>query len=236
MTSQDKIHVLDKRIALYQPAKGFRTSIDAVLLAAACPAKAGQSVLDLGCGVGSAGLCVLKRVGEVRLTGLDIQDDHVELAKKNAEENGFQATFLCGDVRGLKDERFDHVICNPPYLESGTHTQSPSPSRAKAMGDTDVQIWVDAALRNLNGRGSLTMIHRADAIDDILYAFGGRFGNVEIIPLWPKIGKPAGRIVIRAVKDSNSPAILHAGLVLHQENGDYTQEAENILRNAAALI
>jgi tRNA1(Val) A37 N6-methylase TrmN6 len=238
------IHVLNKRLALYQAKGGFQSGLDAVLLAAACPAQSNQTLLDLGCGVGTAGLCVLVRVPEINLTGIDIQADHVALAAKNATENSITtANFICANVQDFilhndgKNILFDHIICNPPYNDAGAHHPSPSEAKALAMGhaETSLQDWIDCANRNLKSGGSFTIIHKADQIDKIILAMDGRFGTLEIIPLWPHAGKPAKRVILRARKDRKTPATLHAGLVLHLKNGDYTPEAEEILRHMHAL-
>ena len=235
------IHVLNKRIELAQHEDGFQTSIDAVLLAAACPAKEGARILDLGCGVGSASFCALCRIEGASLTGLDILPDVVALARQNAALNGMdnRAQFECIDIRDFEELAFDHVICNPPYLEAGEHVSSPSEAKATAMGfgedDMDLKDWVDCAHRCLAGQGSLTIIHRADAVDEIIRAMGKRFGAIEIIPLWPKVEREAKRVIVRAFKHRKSPAHIHPGIILHQDNGDYTEQAENILRNMATI-
>lgn len=243
MGSTQEIYVLNKRLKLLHSEKGFKTSMDSVLLAASCPAKAGDHILDMGCGVGGAGFCVLSRVEGVKLTGVEIQTDHVELAEKNAVVNCLQkrTEFICSDIRDYKNENaFDHVICNPPYLEAGAHLRSPHEEKATAMGHDDknlsVKDWVDAAHDCVRSNGTLSMIHRADKIDKIILALGKRFGAVEIIPLWPKVGVNAKRVIIRAVKHRKSPATLHAGLVLHNDEGEYTPEAEKILRDAERLL
>lgn len=241
MSQPEEIQILNKRLRLAQPANGFRTALDSVMLAAACPAQEGQTILDLGCGVGGAGFCVLLRVPGTTLTGIEIQPDHVELATQNIALNGFKnrAAFVCGDVRAYEDARADHVICNPPYLEAGRHLPSPHAAKATAHGHQDEELsvkdWIDAAHRNLKSGGSLTIIHRADALDKILQGLGKRFGAVETIPLWPRMGQPAKRVIIRAVKDRKTPSLLHAGLTLHQENGDYTPQADAVLRDMKPL-
>lgn len=242
MSPTQEIYVLNKRLKLLHTPKGFKTSMDSVLLASACPAKAGDHILDMGCGVGGAGFCVLSRVEGVHLTGVEIQEDHVELAKRNAEVNLFQdrSEFIHCDIREFKREKeFHHIICNPPYLETGAHLRSPYEEKATAMGSDDelsVKDWIDAAHFCLKSKGTLTMIHRADKIDKIILALGKRFGAVDIFPLWPKTGVNAKRVIVRATKDRLSPTTMHAGITLHNEEGDYTQEAERILRDAKALF
>ncbi|MCB9989472.1 MAG: methyltransferase [Rhodospirillales bacterium] len=257
-----EIHVLDKKVRLLQPAQGFRTSLDSVMLAAACPVQDGQSVLDMGCGVGGAAFCVLQRLSGAHVTGVDVQADYVALAQRNIELNGAQvlAEFVCADIRDFKpDRRFDHVICNPPFMEAGHHTPSPHEGRALANGHVDIchsehceeseaaaqdpsltlrmtlKDWLDAGFHNLKSGGSLTMIHRADMTDKIIQGLGRRFGAVEIIPLWPRAGQAAKRVIIRAIKDRKSPAALHPGLVLHEGNGDYTAAADSVLRDGSGI-
>ncbi|MGH1375452.1 MAG: tRNA1(Val) (adenine(37)-N6)-methyltransferase [Alphaproteobacteria bacterium] len=247
-TDDNLIHVLGQKLALYQAPDGFRTSMDSVMLGAACPIKPGQSILDLGCGVGSAGLCALYRVEDTTLNGVDVQPCHVDIATKNAAQNDMskRAQFVCADIRETLDlPTYHHVICNPPYYEYGMHIHSPSDAKAKAMGHTEgdisLQSWVTRAWHHIKGQGSLTMIHDAGQTDALLHALyshngGRRFGNVEIIPLYPRTNTPAKRVIIRAYKHKKSPAILHQGIIMHDENGDYTKAAENILRNVYSLL
>lgn len=232
MATQE-IYVLNKRLKLLHSEKGFRTSIDSVLLAASCPVKAGEHILDMGCGVGGAGLSVLTRVQGAQLTGVEIQEDHAALARENAKANGFedQCDFIHSDICTYKsDQAFDHVICNPPYLEDGAHLRSPDAEKATAMGfeNADLKEWIDVAYRRLKPKGSLTLIHRADQLDIIIRAMGKRFGAIEVFPLWSKTGDSARRVLVRAMKDRRTPMTLHAGLVVHQENGEYSKEAQKI--------
>ncbi|MGB0718865.1 MAG: tRNA1(Val) (adenine(37)-N6)-methyltransferase [Bdellovibrionales bacterium] len=242
MSKKDEIHVLGGRVVLRQIEGGFKTSTDSVLLAAACAAKTGDQILDLGCGVGSAGLCVLGRVSGAHLIGIDILPDHIALAHANAKINdkGDYARFVAEDIRDFEDDEFDHVICNPPYMESGSYIDTPYARKAVAIGhgedDIDLKDWIDAAHRNLRHGGSFTIIHRGDAVDRIIRLLGTRFGAVEIIPLWPKAGVAARRVIVRAIKNRKSPGVLHAGIVLHEDSGDYTTAAEAVLRNGAGLF
>ncbi len=240
--NKTEIHVLDHKVRLYQAENGFRTSLDSVFVAAACLARKGERVLDLGAGVGGASFCLLWRVPESRVTGIEIQQSHADLANQNIPLNDMKdrAEFICADIRDYHvDVRFDHVICNPPYLEAGSYTPSPSSERATALGhdgsDVELQDWIDAGFRNLKSSGSFTMIHRADMVDKIIQGLGRKFGAIEIMPLYPKIGQEAKRVIIRAIKDRKTSARLHAGIILHQENGGYTTAADAILRDGAAI-
>lgn len=234
-------YVLNKKVRLLQPeAGGFRTSLDSVMLAAACPANESETVLDLGCGVGGAGLCVTWRA-KVRLTGIDRETAYIELAQRNAALNQADAKFFVADIRNFTaDQAFSHVILNPPYREAGTHTPSPDAIRAHANGHLEgnlsLEDWIRAAHRNLQSKGSVTIVYPASGTDKILRAFGKKFGAIEIIPLWPRAGVEAKRVIIRALKDRQSPARILPGLVLHKENGDYTDDAEKILRSGQALL
>lgn len=234
MTDSKQTYILGKAIKLRQIEGGFHTGLDAVMLAAACPAKAGDHILDLGCGVGGAGLAALYRISDTNLTGIDIQEDHVDTARENAEANslGERAEFICADVREFRDKRFQHVICNPPYMEAGAHAPSPSEKRAKALGHLDTRIdeWIACAFDCISGQGSLTMIHRADMVQKIILAMGKRFGALQIVPLWPRAGAPAKRVIIRGFKHKKTPANIHPGIVLHKADGSYTEDAEAILR------
>ena len=237
-----EIHVLDHKVRLLQPAQGFRTSLDSVFLAAGCPAKSGERVLDMGSGVGGAAFCLLWRVADTEVIGVEIQESHVVLARDNIALNEMygRADFdRCDITQYNTPAPFDHVMCNPPYLEAGTYTPSASAERAMALGhegrETTLKDWIDAGFRNLKSGGSLTIIHRADMTDKIITGMGKRFGAVEIIPLYPRLGEEAKRVIVRAVKDRKTPARLHAGVILHEADGKYTIAADEILRDGAAI-
>lgn len=241
MEQPEEIFVLNKRVRLLQPPKGFRTSLDSVMLAAACTAKQDDHVLDMGAGVGGAAFCLFKRVG-CAVTGIELQPGYASLAQQNVPLNDAigKVQFIQSDIRNYKsDTPFDHIICNPPYFEAGGHTISPDALRAQALGHQDetmsVKDWVDAGFKNLRSGGSLIMIHQASMTDDIIQALGRRFGAVEIIPLWPRLGEAAKRVIVRARKDRQTPCTLHPGLVLHEAGGSYTPETDGILRDMAPL-
>ena len=240
-TTEDAL--LDGRILLQQPKDGYRAAIDPVFLAAAVAAKPGERILDLGSGVGTAGLCLLSRVVEVEVTGLEIQGDLVALSRQNAAGNQLASRFeaIEGDIlalpASLQPESFDHVICNPPYLASGAARPSPNLARTTANQEGDAQLsdWIEAAIALVHRKGSITFIHRADRIDTLVHGLTGATGGLRLFPLWPKAGKAAKRVLLQSRKAVASPTVMAPGLVLHREDGQFTEAADAVLRRGAAL-
>jgi tRNA1(Val) A37 N6-methylase TrmN6 len=235
--------LLGGRIRIRQPASGYRAAIDPVFLAAAIPAEPHQLVLDVGCGAGAAMLCLAARVPHSRLVGLELQRDLVRLAGDNVILNGLEAraSVMIGDLLQppprLSPGAFDHVMANPPFHPRGHTAPATPPGKAAATieGEADLALWVRFALAMVRAKGTVTFIHRADRIDALLGQIAGRAGEVVVYPLWPVEGKAASRILVRMRKQVAAPARLAPGLVLHGPDGQFTPEAEAILRGGAGL-
>jgi len=226
---------------LRQPRDGFRAAIDSVLLPAAVTAIAGDRVFEIGAGCGAAALCLARRVDGVKISGIDIQPHLVRLAGDNIRANGFEGRIdiMTGDVAQQLPPRvqgpFDHVMLNPPYLGAARSRLPGHGDKAAAQieGAGGFDIWISRAHGLLRHKGVITLIHRADRLDDIIRGLGGKFGGITVHPLWPRAGVPAKRLIVRARKGVATPFTLTAGLVLHAENGDYTAEAGAVLRGGA---
>ena len=235
--------LLGGRVRLRQPANGARVAIDPVFLAALVPAGGKQLILDVGSGSGAASLCLAARLPDCRVIGLELQRDLVRLAGDNIALNGMtgRVSMIAGDLLQppprLSPGLFDHVMANPPYIERGRGTPSPSPAKAAATveGGADLGDWVRFALTMVRGQGTVSLIHRADRIDALLAHLAGRAGDVTVFPLWPAEGRAANRVLVRARKQVAAPARLLPGLVLHERDGRFTPAAEAVLRGAAAL-
>jgi len=233
--------LLGGKVTLAQPRDGYRVAIDPVFLAASVPAQAGQHIVDLGTGAGAAALCLAWRVPGSRLTGIENQKPLAEFARQNAQANGLVARFKVEaiDLLDLAHQNFvcDHVMANPPYLAAGRATPSPHAERAAATmeGRAKLADWITCAYRILGPRGTVTFIHRADRLPDLVKAMDGLFGSLRILPLTPKRGRTARRVIVQGVKDDLGERRMLAGLILHQDNGQFTPEAEAVLRNGAAI-
>ncbi|WP_299648073.1 tRNA1(Val) (adenine(37)-N6)-methyltransferase [uncultured Tateyamaria sp.] len=231
---------LGGQLHLWQPKAGYRAGVDPVLLAASVPAKVGQSVLDLGCGVGTAGLCLRARVPGLDLVGLERQADYAALAGRNGLE-----TFV-GDLtdmpEALRDRSFDHVLANPPYFDRKAGREATDTGREAGRGaETPVAAWIDAAARRLRHKGYLHMINRVERVPDLLAAAAGRLGSPEVWPLCPRIGKAAELVIFRARKNGRANFCLHFPIILHEgarherDGESYTPEISAVLREGAAL-
>jgi len=233
--------LLGGRVRLKQPAQGYRVAIDPVLLAAALPDGFRGRIADIGCGVGAAALCAAMRLPDAQVVGIERDPALAELARQNVAQNGLtaRAEIVTGDIRAAASSTaFDAVIANPPYLEPERANVQNDPRKAAATieDDASLDIWIDAALGRLRPKGMLAFVHRADRLDDLLAALHGQTGEVVVFPLWPKAGVPAKRVIVRARKGMRSPLVLNAGLVLHEAEGRYTEAAQAVLRDGAALI
>jgi len=232
--------LLDKRVTLEQPARGYRVAVDTVLLAASVPAQAGDAVLDLGCGVGGAMFCLAARVPGVRLTGMEIDEDLAELGRVNIARNSFvaDARIIIGDASVRHPAFagvFAHVMMNPPYHDEARHDVSDHAQkrRANTEKDGDLAKWLTAAAYVLADSGCLTLIHRADREPEILGLLAGSFGAIEVCAVVPKRAAPPKRTLLRARKQPGS--VTRSEFILHVSDGRYTEAAESILRHAAAM-
>ena len=229
---------LGGRIVVRQPRDGFRSGTDAVMLAAAVPARAGDDVLELGCGVGSASLCLAARVRDCRITGIEIAPGLITIANENAHANRLddRVRFEQADVLQLpKDLRksFDHVFCNPPFHQVSGEV-SPNADRARAVSDREgLGNWIETGFARVAADGTLTAILRADRLVEALQ-IAPRHG-ICLFPLWARAGQPAKRIILQMHKNSHAPLRFAAGLILHEDDGAYTPQADAVLRNAASL-
>ena len=243
--------VLGGRLRLTQPRSGHRVGHDAILLAAAVKAHAGEHAVDLGAGVGAAGLALAQRVPGLKVTLVEIEPELSRLAAENSRRNGLseyvQAVTL--DVAaparayaaaGLPPSSVDHVLMNPPFNDPRQQQVSPDArKRAAHAARTDpaatLGLWVRTAARLLRPAGSLTLIWRADGLADVIAALKRGFGEIAVLSVHSAPAKPAIRILVRAVKGSRAPLALIPGLVLNDEAGRPSDAAEAVLRNGAVL-
>jgi tRNA1(Val) A37 N6-methylase TrmN6 len=238
--------VLGGRLILHQPIKGHRVGHDAILLAAACAAHSGEHLVDLGSGVGAAGLAVARRVNDLTVTLVEIDSELAGLARDNIARNslGERVRAVCLDVAAapaafaaakLAPGSADRVLMNPPFNAG----QNPSPDGGRRLAhtatDDTLAIWLGTAARLLRPGGTLTLIWRTDGLGEVLATLAADFGAVTVLPVHPKPDALAIRVLIRAVKASRAPLALLPGFILADASARPTAEAEKVLREGAVL-
>ncbi|HYZ61878.1 MAG TPA: methyltransferase [Acetobacteraceae bacterium] len=223
-------HLLGGRLRYAQPADGYRTGIEPVLLAAAIPALPGERVLEAGTGAGAGLMCLAARVPGMAGTGVEIDPAMAELARQNLAANGLAGfEVVTADIRAYAGVGFDHAFANPPWHDPGS-TPSPLERRRLAKQGSALEDWIAALARSLRQGGTLTLI--------LPVGLAGRAApsmrragleTAQIIPLIPKQGKQAKLALI-----TSAPAI-DPGIVLHEADGAFTPAIEAVLRHGAAL-
>ena len=235
--------LLDGRLRLRQPARGYRAGLDAALLAAACDARAGARVLEAGCGAGGALLAAAARRPDVRFTGVERDPAALALAAENIALNGLgdRVEVVAGDVAlrfsGLGLEPFDAVMANPPFFDDPDSLRGPAPERRSAwMADDGLEAWIGFLSKAVREGGTITVIHRADRLADLLTFLGPKAGSFQVRPVHPFADEPAKRVLVRAIKTGKAPLKLLPPLVLHDRGGaKHRPEVEAILRGEADL-
>jgi tRNA1(Val) A37 N6-methylase TrmN6 len=237
--------VLGGRLRLRQKRSGHRFGHDAILLAAATAARAGDRAVDLGAGVGAAGLALAVRAPGVEVTLVEIDAELAAIAAENIKRNGLdhRARVVALDVaappdefaaRGLVAGTADHVLMNPPFNDPARQNVSPDSGRRLAHAGGGLGTWIDVAARLLHSAGTLTLIWRADGLADVLAALSG-FGDLTVLPVHGRAGQPAIRVLVAGRKGGRAPLRLMPPLMLNDASGRPTIEAEAVLRDAAAL-
>lgn len=239
---------LGGRFRLRQPRKGLRAGSDALFLAACVPAAPGEALIEGGVGTGAAALAVMARVPGIRLLGVESHAPHAELARQNAALNDAESAFAVveADITVLTPRDlagadpappYDHAFANPPYFDAASARAPATASRGAAhlMPPGALANWIGALVALIRDGGTLTIIHKPDALPGLLAAMAKNLGAIAILPLAPQTGRDATRIIVQGRKASRAAPRLLAPLVLHRPGGEHTSEAEAVLRRGAAL-
>jgi tRNA1(Val) A37 N6-methylase TrmN6 len=234
--------VLGGRIALRQGAKGYRAGLDAALLAAACDAQGGARVVEAGCGVGAALLAAAARCPQALFCGVERDAGAAALARRNVAANGLEARVEIVEADIAAGARpagapFDAALCNPPFFDDPKALRAPHPAKRGAfMADAGLAGWTRYLLKCVRDGGTITLIHRAERLADLLALLAPMAGSFQIRPIQPFEDAPAGRVIVRAVRRGKAPLRLLPALVLHERGGaQHAPAAEAILRGEASL-
>lgn len=228
-------------LSIWQPRKGYRAGVDAVLLAASVQAKAGQHILELGCGVGTASLCLGARVPDLHLTGVEVQSDYAALARRNGVHNVVEA-----DLRqlptDLRQQQFHHVMMNPPYFDRAQGRRAADTGRdIGRAGDTPLGDWIDVGIKRVGPKGHLTIIQHIARLPEVLAAVQGRLGAIVLCPISPRAGQAPNLFLLKGQQDGRAPFRMKAPLILHDGpvhsdgKDTYTPQIQGVLRDGASI-
>ena len=237
---------LGGKLSIIQQKDGFRAGHDSVLLASSIPAKKGDNCLELGIGTGVVSLCLLKRVPDLSITGIDNDSEVLQLLKKNIILNGYDndISIIQGDLNAdinnfkkLKRHSFDHIFCNPPFYEDGEIILPKDQNKRNAYrGEKNfIADWIKFSLTFVKSKGSITFINHIKNLPDILSIFAKSMGDINVTPIFTDFKKPATRFLIKGIRDSRKPIKIRKGLILNNKNGKTPKKIENILRHGKAL-
>lgn len=236
--------IMGGRVTLLQPKDGFRAAVDPVFLAACVPARAKDQVMDCGTGTGAAAFSLAVRAKDISVTGIDVQPELIALAARAAVRNDledrmdFQVIDIAEPPPSVQTRLFDHVMSNPPFLPAG-HGQPPKEQArllASVESTADLATWLGFMSDRLRDGGTLSMIHRAERIPEIVSILGDGFGALKRLKLQPvDDGRPVKRAILQATKGAANGGISERTLVVHDASGGFTAEADAVLRDAMPL-
>lgn len=248
-TTRDKFH--EGAFEVLQPsARGNRSGMDALLLAAALPQNASGVLADLGSGAGVAGLAALNLNQELKLISVEKNPEMAELARKSLHlssnsilrnktkiiEQDVTASGVDRLKAGLASDSVNYIIMNPPY---NTPRERPPKDAMKAeafmMGEGGIDAWFRTAAAISKPGGTLAIIYRTENLGEVLACSQGRFGGLEIMPIHSRADEAAKRIIVRGTRASRAPMAIVPGFVVHNDDGSFTERADAIFKGKARL-
>lgn len=229
-----------------QPVEGYRFSIDSVLAAQFVLPKAGQRLLDLGCGSGIIGLILAYRVPDLVVHGLELQPPLAALAQNNIEANGYGAKMkiLQGDVGRIAEvvraETYDQVVCNPPYgpPNGGRINRHAQAAVARHELSGTLEGFVRAAAYAVRNRGRVVFVYPARRGADLITLLARhRLTPKRLQPIYSSPGPGSARLLlIEAVKNGGEQfEVLAPFYIYQQQNGAYSEAMQALYQENPCL-
>lgn len=221
--------ILNGKIFLRQPKKGYRVAIDPIILSSFIRPKNDQKIIDVGCGAGAISLIIKRRNNFAKITSVDIDEKMCELCRYNSRKNSLELDVKNIDLKNMSNEiLYDHIVTNPPFFTEKSSRISET-KRLANFETLELSKWISCCFSKLKNRGTFSIIHSASRIADILCALEGRAGAITITPIFAKAGENAIRVVVQCIKGNRSATKISCGLIVHKDDGRFSEEMEHIL-------
>ncbi|HOG07021.1 MAG: tRNA1(Val) (adenine(37)-N6)-methyltransferase [Syntrophales bacterium] len=236
--------LLDGRLRIMQPEKGYRFSIDALLLAHFVRLKDRASVLDLGTGSGVIALLLALRWRYAQVVGIEIQPELADLARRNVQANGLddRIEIRRGDVRqpagAIPERACDAVVFNPPYrrLDAGRINDDPQRARSRHEILGSLQDFLRAAAFALKAKGSVSLIYPSSRASELMVRMrAARLEPKRLLPVYSHAASEGEFVLVEGIKAGGEEMKLLPPLVLYGGDGRYTASVEAIFSDLATL-
>ncbi len=211
-------------IKLSQPEKGYRFSIDPFILAAHVEISGNEKIIDIGCGCGVISLILALKYHDLKITGIEIQEELFLYAKKNIIKNRLESSVnvIQGDIKTIQPKEIngkaDIIVSNPPYKKKGSGRLNPNSQKAIARHEItlDIDMLFKYSSRLLKKKGRLYLIFPASRISNLFVAME----QYNFIPNFIKFvhvkkNRAAKFVILCAVKESNKPCIVRYPYIIN---------------------
>ena len=225
------------RLSVRQHRAGYRYSIDAVILAACANPGPTDRIVDLGTGCGIIPMILAFRHRDVRIYGVEIQEELADIAKINMETNQMndRVQIIKGDMKSLHHQMMDGpvdvVVSNPPYRKIDSGRINPDKMKAIARHELAITLndVVDTAKSLLKTAGKFIVIYPAWRMTDLLTCMKQR--GVEpkrLRAVHSRFGDEARLVVVEGMKGGQSGLVVESPLYIYEREDVYTFEVENM--------
>jgi tRNA1Val (adenine37-N6)-methyltransferase len=232
-------------LRLYQKKRGYRFSLDAILLADFATIRSGNKVIDLGTGNGVVPLILAYRYPSISVTGLEIQRQMADRAARSIQLNGYEDRIvikhmdIASTAKRFKAESFDSVVCNPPYRQASSGRLSPSSERQIARHELKASLadFVRAAAFLLKNKGCFACIQLADRTVDLVSAM--RSAGLEpkrMRAVHPFSDAKASMVLVEGVKSGRNGVDILPPLVIYDSAKIYSAELNAIAAGPRACF
>lgn len=225
------------RLKVFQKARGYRFSLDALLLSHFVSLRPADNILELGTGSGVISLILAGRREDVRITGIDVQQEMVEMAVRSAALNGLgeRMEIRLGDVRDIKalfqPRSFDVVVANPPYRKINSGRINPAKEKALARHEilATAGDFIQAAAYVLKSAGRVYLIYPATRMAELFFSMRvARIEPKKLRIVYSKASVLGKFLLLEGIMDGGEELEVLPPLFIYDDKGNYTEEMANI--------